>query len=44
MYELIYMSQAQKDAKKLGSSGLKPKAVKLLDIIVPLANSITPNS
>ncbi len=33
MYELIYMSQAQKDAKKLGASGLKPKALKLLDII-----------
>jgi Txe/YoeB family toxin of Txe-Axe toxin-antitoxin module len=27
------MSQAQKDAKKLASSGLKPKALKLLEII-----------
>lgn len=27
------MSQAQKDAKKLSSSGLKPKALKLLEII-----------
>lgn len=27
------MSQAQKDAKKLASSGLKPKAMQLLEII-----------
>ncbi len=27
------MSQAQKDAKKLASSGLKPKALKLLEMI-----------
>jgi Txe/YoeB family toxin of Txe-Axe toxin-antitoxin module len=32
-YKLIFMSQAQKDAKKLASSGLKPKALKLLEII-----------
>ena len=30
-YQLIFMSQAQKDAKKLASSGLKPKALKLLE-------------
>jgi len=27
------MSQAQKDAKKLSSSGLKPKTLKLIEII-----------
>ena len=31
-YQLIFMSQAQKDAKKLASSGLKPKALKLLEL------------
>ena len=33
MYTIIFMSQAQKDAKKLASSGLKNKVVKLIDII-----------
>ena len=33
MYKLIFMTQAQKDAKKLASSGLKPKTMKLLEII-----------
>ena len=33
MYKLIFMSQAQKDAKKLASSGLKKKIFKLLKII-----------
>jgi len=33
MYQLLFMTQAQKDAKKLASSGLKPKAMKLLEII-----------
>ena len=33
MYQLIFMTQAQKDAKKLASSKLKPKAMKLLEII-----------
>jgi Txe/YoeB family toxin of toxin-antitoxin system len=33
MYQLIFMTQAQKDAKNLSSSGLKPKAMKLLKII-----------
>ncbi len=32
-FELYYTKQAQKDAKKLSSSGLKPKAQRLLDII-----------
>lgn len=31
--EIVYTKQAQKDAKKLASSGLKNKAKKLLDII-----------
>jgi Txe/YoeB family toxin of toxin-antitoxin system len=33
VYQLIFMSQAQKDAKKLSSSGLKPKVLKLLEVI-----------
>lgn len=33
MYTLIFMSQAQKDAKKLAPGGLKSKALKLLEII-----------
>jgi len=32
-WTLIYSRQAQKDAKNLASSGLKPKAQHLLDII-----------
>ena len=32
-WEIVYTNQAQKDAKKLASSGLKNKARKLLDII-----------
>lgn len=35
MYRLLIMSQAQKDAKKLAASGLKPKAMKLLELIQP---------
>ena len=33
MYKLIFMTQSQKDAKNLSSSGLKSKAMKLIDII-----------
>ena len=32
-WEIVYTKQAQKDAKKLASSGLKNKVKKLLDII-----------
>jgi Txe/YoeB family toxin of toxin-antitoxin system len=32
-WKLVYSKQAQKDAKKLASSGLKPKAQKLLALI-----------
>jgi len=32
-WEIVYTKQAQKDAKKLASSGLKDKAKSLLDII-----------
>ena len=32
-WELVYTKQAQKDARKLASSGLKDKAKSLLDII-----------
>lgn len=31
---LVYTKQAQKDAKKLASTGLKPKAQELLEILV----------
>jgi Txe/YoeB family toxin of toxin-antitoxin system len=32
-WKLVYTKQAQKDAKKIRSAGLKEKTVKLLDII-----------
>ena len=32
-WQLVYTSQAQKDAKKLASAGLKPKALELLEIL-----------
>lgn len=32
-WQLVYTKQAQKDAKKLAASGLKPKAQELLTII-----------
>jgi len=32
-WKLVYTRQAQKDAKKLAASGLKPKAQKLLSLI-----------
>ncbi len=32
-WKLVYSRQAQKDAKKLAASGLKPKAQVLLDVI-----------
>lgn len=32
-WRLVYTKQAQKDAKKLASSGLKPRAKELLDLI-----------
>ena len=32
-WELLFTKQAQKDAKKIASSGLRPKAEKLLDIL-----------
>ncbi len=33
MYTVSFMRQAQKDAKKLSSSGLKRKVSKLIDIV-----------
>ena len=33
MYNITFMTQAQKDAKKLSSSGLKPKTLELINII-----------
>ena len=33
MYKLVYTKQAQKDAKKAVSAGLKPKILALLDIL-----------
>lgn len=32
-WTIVYTKQAQKDAKKLSASGLKPKAQKLLQVI-----------
>jgi len=32
-WTLVYTAQARRDAKKLGRSGLKPQAQKLLDIL-----------
>ena len=32
-WDIVFTKQAQKDAKKLASAGLKPKAEKLLEII-----------
>ena len=32
-WELVYTKQAQKDAKKIAKSGLKKKAIKLLEIL-----------
>jgi len=32
-WKLVYTKQAQKDAKKLSSSGLKSKAIKVLKIL-----------
>ena len=33
MYSILFMSQAQKDAKKLGAGGLKKKALLLIQLI-----------
>ena len=33
MWKIVYTKQAQKDAKKLSSAGLRPKAEKLLKIL-----------
>jgi len=32
-YKLVYTKQAQKDAKKVASSGMKPKVLELLQIL-----------
>ena len=32
-WQLVYTTQARKDAKKLAASGLRPKAERLLDIL-----------
>lgn len=32
-WEIVYTKQAQKDAKKLDRSGLKPKAIELIEVI-----------
>jgi len=32
-YNLVFTKQAQKDAKKIASSGLKPKTIKLLQLL-----------
>ncbi|MCW8796484.1 MAG: Txe/YoeB family addiction module toxin [Chlorobium sp.] len=42
-WKLVYTRQAQKDAKKIASSGLKPKAKELLKILAenPYSNPPT---
>jgi len=42
-WELVYTKQSQKDAKKLASGGLKPKAEKLLAIIAEDPFKIPPS-
>ena len=32
-YRIVYTKQAQKDAKKISSTGLKPKVIELLEIL-----------
>lgn len=40
-WEIVYAKQAMKDAKKIAASGLKPKALELLEILAsnPFQNS-----
>lgn len=33
MWQIVFTKQAQKDAKKLSSSGLRPKAEQLIEIL-----------
>ncbi len=33
-WKIVYTRQAQKDAKKIAAAGLKPKAEKLLEILI----------
>jgi Txe/YoeB family toxin of toxin-antitoxin system len=33
MWQVVFTKQAQKDAKKLSASGLRPKAEKLIEIL-----------
>ena len=33
MWEVVFTKQAQKDAKKLSSAGLRPKAEKLIEVL-----------
>ena len=37
-WQLVYTKQAQKDAKKVSASGLRPKAEALLNIIIDIAS------
>ncbi len=32
-WDIVYTNQAEKDAKKLKAAGLKPKAIKLIEIL-----------
>lgn len=41
-WKLVYTNQAQKDAKKLASAGLKPKALELLTLIAEDPNRKPP--
>ena len=39
-WKLVYTKQAQKDAKKLASSGLKPKAQELLSLLAKVPSAL----
>jgi len=43
MYKIIYSPQAQRDAKKIASSNLKPKVEYLLEVIKRNPYSFPPN-
>jgi hypothetical protein len=43
-WKLVYTRQTQKDAKKLASSGLKPKAQELLGKIILSEGTIRPET
>ncbi len=43
MYTVVFMTQAQKDAKKIHAGGLKEKTLKLINLIIEDPFNIHPN-